>query len=220
MMKTKICSFLICLLSIPLAASADIVQPVAATATSNFFTPPENLISGLGLIDNGGSVETQLHNNVEDQGWIANGNADEQELEFELSVPHDLTGMYIWQHNGLDGGGNVNLNRGLNNFEVLVSPDLMSPYTSVGTFSLAQAVDPTVGPPGGEAAQAFTLSGLGLDSVMRVKFDIIDAHGGPTEPNVGLGEVRFEGSAVPEPTGVVLLLAGLLAICHRLRRLS
>lgn len=213
MTKNVACGLLLAA-CLPLAATADIVTPKSAVATSNFFAPAENLINGSGLIDNGMSVVDRLHNNVETDGWLSNSNVlpPDQFVDFTLRGRHDLTDMYVWQHNGLDGGGMANLNRGVMEFEVFVSEGLdPAPFVSAGTFVLNAATDPVGG--AGEATQAFSLNAA---NVRRVQFDI-NSTIGPSD-FVGLSEVRFGGQLVPEPAGIVLLIAGMFAIAGLRRR--
>lgn len=178
------------------AAHADLVTPVSATATTSFAIPPSAMIDGSGLSGMGNEpppVPTQTHDTVEDNMWIAalSSAAQDQSLEFTLDFNYDLSSAIIWNYNGVDGFGTDNSGRGIDEFDMLVSPDLTSPFVSVGTFSLAKA-DPLFTPE--LAAETFALTGA--TNVRRVKFDIISAHDG-VDALVGLSEVRFDGTVLP-----------------------
>lgn len=173
---------------------ADVVTPVDATATSSFAFPPTVLIDGSGL-DGIGAVPDQRHDNDENAMWIAAGGTEAQNeaLEFKLPRNFDLTDAYLWNYNALGAFGDPLNQRGIDAFELLVSPDLESPFVSVGSFNLLIAVDPLN--PAGEAAQTFSLTGA--TNVRRVMVDINSSHEGPTGEFVGLSEIRFEGTPLP-----------------------
>lgn len=178
-------------------AQADIVTPVSATASSSFAIPPSALIDGSGL--NGvGPIPGQRHNNNENGMWIAGigSQAQNESLEFTFDLNYNLSSAIIWQYNGVNGFGSPTPERGIDAFDILVSPDLVTPFVSLGSFNLNIATDPL--DPAGEPAQIKALTGA--SSVRRVRFDINSAHGGPTQEFVGLSEVRFEGTALPPPT--------------------
>ena len=199
----------------------EIVTPVSVSVTSEF-AAGVNLINGSGLSGDG-PVETQLHDNVENNMWQSfSGTPIGETATFELDANYDLSSALVWQYNGPDGNGNPRPDREVDEFEVFVSPDLVSPFTSIGTFNLAAAADQTVGPPGGEAAQTFSLSGA--SDVRRVQLTINSIH--IVDPIVGVNqgdlggfsEVRFEGSIVPEPMTFSMFGLGLLTAIGFIRR--
>jgi hypothetical protein len=174
----------------------DIVTPVSAIATSSFAIPPSALIDGSGL--NGvGPIQNQRHSNNENAMWIAGigSQAQNEALEFTLDLNYNLSSAIIWQYNGVNGFGQPTPERGIDEFTILVSPDLASPFVPIGTFNLNAPVDPL--DPAGELAQVRAMANA--TNVRRVKFDINSAHGGPAQEFVGLSEVRFEGTALPPP---------------------
>jgi len=178
---------------------AAIIAPESATASSSFAIPASALIDGGGL-DGIGPVEDQRHFNDENQMWLAGTGSQAQDefLDFTLDQNYDLSSAILWQYNvGFDAFGNNNSLRGIDEFEVLTSPDLASPFSSVGTFNLAIATDPL--DPSGEPSQTFAL--VGATNVRRVRIDINSALGGATQEFVGLSEIRFDGVALPPPPG-------------------
>ena len=158
----------------------------------------------------------------------------DQLLEFLLPGRYDLDSALVWQYNeefDFFGFPVARALRGVFQMEILVSPTAAGEdFTSLGVFSLATAHDHNLTipvPP--EPAQELALTGA--TSVRRVRFDIlsnIDMDPNVVDPPsgeqfVGLSEVRFKGTIVPEASTVILVLlgvAGLLpfALWRRRRR--
>ncbi len=143
--------------------SAEIITPSVVTATSQFGLGIfiDNLIDGSGL-DGIGDDESQLHDNTAGNMWFSGcGDAgvpggtpdggcadafavapvDEQIVEFELDTTYDLHSALIWQFNELNPNAGPFSGRGTKSFEMLVSPTLTDPFTSLGTFEL-EIADP------------------------------------------------------------------------------
>jgi len=219
---------------------ADVVTPNSATATSEFtaFGAPntaERLIDGSGLDPNSApGVLDQDHGPDEPTIWFTDVFAppatDTVDVEFVLHGRWDLSAAHIWNLNWLAGGGTVNSNwRGVKDFTLLVSPDLVTPYSSLGVFSLSKSPDdpndPSFAVP--VPAQVKAL-GAGADVVQRIKFEIISNFSADIDPNsvaapedllvVGLSEVRFEGVDIPEPTALAISVLGGLSLGLLARR--
>ena len=115
---------------------AELVTPTGATATTELFAATR-LIDGSGL-DGNGDIFNQRHDNNVLNMWLSDfgSSAEQEEIEFELDGTFDLSAAIIWQHNGVDGGGNPTPDRDLSEFEIFVSPDLVSPFFSLGDFAL------------------------------------------------------------------------------------
>ncbi len=219
---TKAMTFCVVLLAFGAAhVQGDIVTPTNVTPTTEF-AAAVNMINGSGLIGDG-PEETRLHDNVETNMWQTfSGTPVGESATFELDANYDLTLAIIWQYNGPDGFGTFRPDREVDEFEVLVSPDLVSPFTSVGTFNLAAADDQSVVPPGGEAAQTFALTGA--TDVRRVQLTInslhvVDPIDGVAQGDVGgFSEVRFDGTIVPEPASFAMVGLGVLTLLGHGRR--
>ena len=199
-------------------ARAEIVTPVSVSVTSEF-AAGVNMINGSGLIGDG-PVETRLHDNDENNMWQSFSDTPVGETAtFELDASYDLESAIIWQYNGPDGNGTLRPDREVDEFEVLVSPDLESPFTSIGTFNLAAATDQSIAPPGGEPAQTFALTGA--TDVRRVQLKINSLHSVPPIAGVnqadlgGFSEVRF---FVPEPATFAMVGLGILTLLWQSRR--
>ncbi|MEQ8836154.1 MAG: hypothetical protein RID07_05045, partial [Lacipirellulaceae bacterium] len=197
-------------------AQADLVTPTAVSASSEF-AAAVNLINGSGL-DGVGPVPGQLHNNDENGMWKTfSATPIGESVEFTLAGTYDLSAAYIWQYNGPSGGtmGLPEPDREVGSLDIAISPNLVDPFVSIGTLTLAAAQDQTV-IAFNEPAQTFALGSGNI--AQRVKLTILSSQipGGDTIN--GLSEVRFEGRLIPEPASFALGAIGLLALANGGRR--
>ena len=207
--------------AMPRIANAGIViTPLSATASSfqDAGHSPTNLINGSGLDVN---TPSGLHDNHPGAAtmWTAGtgglaADVDNTWVEFDLGGVYDLMNARIWQYNQNSLPG-----RQLRQFDILVSPNLVDPFTLVASNVELSQFATTPGPfdapaTPGIPAQLFAAGSLG---VQRVRFELDTAWSGSPGEFVGLSEVKFE--VVPEPTaGAVLLIgSGLLAMRRRHR---
>lgn len=208
---------------------ADVVTPNNATASSSFgFNPASLLIDGSGLDPNSAaSVLDQTHDFTEANNWQTDvfgpPPANTVELEFTLQGRWDLSAAHVWNFNNLGGNPpSINVNfRGIQEFEILVSPDLVTPYSSLGNFTLTMSPDDPNDPVFAVPVNAQVLAlGAGADVVQRIKFAVISNFSDPNslDPVVGLSEVRFEGVDIPEPTALAISVLGGLSLGLLARR--
>ena len=140
-------------------------------------------------------------------------------ITYDLGANYNLTGMHVWNYNN----DYLAYDRGSDHVIVSVT-SVANPGPGDWT-----TVSYTYG--GNPATQFVQASGVGsytgetygltYSNVRMVKFDITDTFSGATPGYVGLAEVRFIGSATPEPSTIVLLatgLIGLLAYAWRKRK--
>jgi hypothetical protein len=166
---------------------AQVVTPVAATASSTYGGQqnPVNLINGSGLLGSG-AVITRKHdaNTSAATMWHSSGGAVATNvLIFDLGTQYTLNGAYVWQMNQP-----CCLGRGIKTFGLFTSSDAAGPITTyVGSFGLAQGSG-TVN----EGAQTLVFS---ASNVRRVMFAISNCWSGAANDYVGLSEVRFDGTA-------------------------
>ena len=208
-----------CTLALALVAAqarAEVITPTAVTPSSEF-APAINLINGSGL-SGVGAVETQLHDNNENNIWqsfdAVNAPFDSigETVEFDLGGNFDLLDSIIWQYNGPDGFGTPTPQREIKDLDVAVSSAAAGPFTPIGTITLAPALDQTVAG-FNEPAQTF---GTAATNVRRVQFTIQSVQTGQGDGFAGLSEVRF--NVVPEPTTLVLGALSILGLtCGRRR---
>lgn len=198
-------------------ARADIITPTSVTASTQF-AAAVNMINGSGL-DGVGPILGQLHDNNENNMWqsFAATSVGETAI-FELDQVYDLSDAHIWQFNGPASGTIDVPQREVEDFDISISPDLVSPFLSLGTNTLNPALDPLSGPVPdfNEPVQSFALAGSNL--ARRVKITILSVHSPPSDGAAGLSEVRFEGTAIPEPATLGLAVVSALSIPWLVRR--
>ena len=176
-------------------ASAAIIQPVAVTASSTFWTYDlANLFNGSGL--SGG-----LHDGDYNHAWMTDTTGEPAWLVFDLGAAYDLTAALVWQYN-VDFG----LDRGVRDIAVSLSAD---------GVHFVQALESTLAKADGDPAPAQSLQ---LDGVARyVRFDLRNNYGDQYSWT-GLSEVRFDGTAVPEPATWAMMIGGFGMVGAALRR--
>ena len=208
-------SLLGCSLVLALTASqlqGAIITPTSAVASSQF-AAAVNTINGSGL-DGIGPVASQLHSNDENHLWQSfSSPSSGNSIEFTLDQVYDLSDAHIWQYSGLVAGPPSfrAMWREVEDLDISISPDLVSPYASLGTKTLNAASNPEGSPLPSftEPAQSFALAGANL--ARRVKITILTTYDAANDDGfAGLSEVRFEGTAIPEPTTLAL---GAMALC-------
>ena len=209
--------------SLPAILTADVITPIGIRAASewgiNIFA--SKLIDGSGLIDVEETPDYELddyHDNSAtwDNGWHAGdfdvgipggtdddgdlftvGLVDEQILEFDLGMLYSVTHAHIWQQNQSGLGTFLAPDRGVDEFEVLISEDAEGDdnFTFVDRFNLEPE----------EGIEEVPAQVIKFDLpivAQRIRFDIKIAEFSELDNEfVGLGEVRFEGTPVGAETG-------------------
>jgi hypothetical protein len=200
---------------------AAVITPIGVTASSSYpgsnpLNAPENLLAGEAVFMMDGNPFQDFHATGGDaniMGWTEDGNSygrgewmsgsavvNTTWLLFDLGGAKNLSGIYLW--NFTQGMG-----RALDMFSVWSADsagNTISELTAPGTRM------PTATWP--EITRSFALTGA--NSVQYVKL-LVGRNSADVTSGVdfvGLGEVRFEGTAVPEPSMFVLLGAGLLSL--------
>ena len=175
--------------------------------------------SAVHTVDDGGPDFGQWHS---DDGFGTTPVPGDEWLAFDLGSLAKIDAIYLWNRAQIccaDGG--------LNEFNLLVSSDqaaLTDPmhpsWTAVpGASSLNAtiATDPSIhNDVNGDLAFGFgdTINGetFGMGGVIGryVHIDVVSNHG--SGAGVGLAEVRFEATLIPEPTTSFLLLSAVLGL--------
>ena len=135
---------------------------------------------------------------------------------WDLGSDMNVDNLIMWQY-GNDGGGATNRGNHLKDFTLQFNTDADGSATFSGAVSnFAMPAD--TGTSGTSAAQTFATGGV---TARYVRLELTDNYFG-TAPmtaggsRVGIGELRFDASPIPEPsTGILAGLAGLALLCRR-----
>ena len=179
-------------------ASAAVITPVTATA-SNTFThggsyKAENLINGSGLVGD-------LHDDHYGNMWMTDLSTDQATLTFDLGGLYKLSSIDVWNYNFGEEVFASTLDRAAKAFTLAISTDGVT-YTEILAGEFARGTGELLG------AETFGLSG----AARFVQLNLSGNHQQLPEyygySPLGLSEVRFAGSAVPEPATWAMMIAG------------
>ncbi len=207
-------------------AMAAVIVPISATSTGTQNEPGDAgttldaLINGSGISGTiaddataGGATHTvgTLTNywTTTAQGagdYFANIAPDTLQIDFALDQAYDITRIMFW---GYDPGFGAEATEN-------TPTDITVSYSTDGlVFGSPQTINPTIG---AGAAQVFAVTGA-PSGTTAVRF-LINDNGrddvGAGGDRVGFGEVRFGGTAIPEPSSAMLL--GICGLGLALRR--
>jgi len=130
-------------------------------------------------------------------------------ITYDLGDNYDLDEIHVWNFNASSGDND----RSARDVTILVSSDDdVANLVSLGNFTFDQA--------SGEPADrgfSIDLSSFALaDNARLVRFDITSNYGDPDF--VGLSEVQFSGTAIPEPSSLLLVGLGMVSLLGYGRR--
>jgi len=141
--------------------------------------------------------------------WLSGTNTVPQAIVFDLGSVYNVTQLHVWNYNEAGewsdlGAKNVSVTFGttLSGFTLGGATGTVA---SITTFARAPGLDTYTG-------QYFSTS---FDA-RYVKFDISSNYSS-TYNYIGLSEVQFTGTAVPEPNAALLGGLGVLALLRRRR---
>lgn len=179
---------------------------VEASNTFPFFGDYKavNLINGSGL--SGG-----LHSSYFGDMWMTDLSVSQATLTFDLGGKYDLSGLKVWNYNFGKEEFASTLDRGAKAFVMSISLDGVS-YTDVLSGDFARGTGELL------AAEDFAVDGVAR--FVRLTLDKNQELPPYTygQAPIGLSEVRFEGSAVPEPATWAMMISGFGLAGAALRR--
>lgn len=210
-------------------ASAAVITGVTIEEVSSELTNGPFRRFAVHTIDGGGGVPVSSYtgghgNTPEDAMWLSDGAGTHSagnvpdphiaagdgllgHIVFDLGAVYDVSQFHVWNYN--EGANSTTLARGANAVTVLVSES----NTLTGLAATGPGISTLAGPTAlTSASGASGDAGTNYSAAFRaryVRFDISSNHGGD-DRFVGLSEIRFDGTPVPEPSA--LLLAGLAAL--------
>lgn len=191
----------------PATVKAEMISATGVTASSTFDIfgeyRPENLINGSGL-------SGALHDASYTGMWMTNLGVSTGSLVFDLGASRAIEGISIWNYNFGTPGFLSTLDRGAQGFTVSLSSDNAS-FTQALAGSLTRGTGQPI------AAESFGLAGTGRYVRLDLTSNFADPLFGVGTP-VGLSEVRFAVSAVPEPASWVMMIGGFGLIGGAMRR--
>ena len=176
----------------------------------------ENTINGSGFEPNGPGTHSNANGNDNDM-WLTTGTfatpndpLPGPSITFDLEGNYDLSSFTVWNYN------EINLpTRGTNGVTVSVASSEGGSFTALAgitNFAIAPGVNNVA------FGETFDLTSLAAaDNVRLLKIDITSNHGDGLN-FAGLSEIRFDGTAVPEPSAAALLSLSGLVLFRRRRR--
>ena len=195
------------------------IEDVSSELVAGFDRGAIRLLDGSGFDEALGTHNVTPDGNQGGGMWLNNGtfanpndpNAPGAVITFDLGGSTALNSVTIWNYNETARPDLVN--RGANAAQILVASEEGGAFTSLGDFNFTVA--PGVADQNfGQIIDLSTFPEAG--DARLVRFNITSNHGGDNN-FVGLSEVRFDGTQVPEPSAGILALIG-LAGCLRRRR--
>jgi len=179
-------------------ASAAVITPVGVTASNTFPLfgqyKAENLINGSGLVGD-------LHDSNYANMWMTDLSVDKATLTFDLGGLYKLSSIDVWNYNFGKEEWVSTLDRAAKAFTLAISTDGVN-FTEVLAGEFARGTGELL------AAETFGLSG----TARYVQLGLSGNHQSQPETYgyspLGLSEVRFAGSAVPEPATWAMMIAG------------
>jgi hypothetical protein len=225
MMKTisilAIAGFILALAPTAQAGIIDILGGGGGITASSDYYQADNpgMHMDTGVIDgNGLDVTGILHSKITaahtGQWFSASAVVADQWVQFDLGAVYDISSFEVWneyegwtQDRGTDA---VSITYGTAITGALADGTI-APITNPGTLSITKfAQAPATNPYTGETfTEAFT--------AQYIQFNIGTNHGATATGLVGLAEVQFDGTLVPEPATMLLLGLGGLVLRRRRR---
>ena len=195
-MKTESLLVMVCM-ACAFICEAELLTPMDASASSYALevTHPTKLINNSGLSLPVSTNSTHFFRGDE-LFWVSGAGIKDTTgwLAFDLGETKRIESAVIWQYNE-----EYFENRGVKDFDVLVSSDNVNWSTILSNQYLDRP------PMNQRMLQEVQIFDFGTPTNARyVKIDILSNHGHSSY--TGLSEVKFIGTAIPEPTSAILIM--------------
>ncbi len=203
------------------AQASIIIQPTGATSPTEWVAANRlavDAVNGNGLsspLVTGDAVPATYPTHNTNAGDMFQTSVDlvqtpGQTITFTLDQAYNITGIHMWNYNENGGSGPLP-GRGVEVLDVAFSSDGGTTFGAETRFDNLPA-----------ASAAATDAGFDLNyvanNVNAVRFTLIE--GISDNRFVGIAEVRFIGTVVPEPASLGLLAIGAMQVLPRSRRTS
>ncbi len=197
------------LVTLPLHAG--LITGVSIHSVSSEYTLAPWDLRAIHVVDGSGLSGSPAGHAVTDttgNSWQTYTQSGTGDIQFDLGGIYNLSTVHVWN---LNFGSPYN-GRGANHVAISTSANGAT-WNSEETVIFAQAS-------GVAGDLGFDVSAAGWQATRYIDFQILDNHGGSDNAgHVGLSEVRFYSSDVPEPSSVALSVLGFVALLlRRLRR--
>ncbi len=198
-------------------AQAELISVADATASSYIpeeGTPvpnrgPLNLIDGAGIDGAGLQATADFRENM----WLSDNNDTAGWVQFDLGDVYTISSFKVWNYYE---GWNTSQQRSVNEVAIVYGSttadmalgtiDDSSTVPDITNFTIADGSDPYPG---------VTYTPAESFDARYIQFDIGSTHGSTF---AGMADVQFDGTAVPEPTTLLMLLSSLLGLAFYGRR--
>lgn len=179
--------------------------PITGTTVSTTFASPGDLGSVIQNVVDGSGLSSYTTGATHAAGaptnsWAVSDGAVTGTITFDLGGVFALDGMAVWNFNAFSvfGINGLTIDGSLDG--ILYAPISGAPTNFAIGASLAA-----------ELAELFSFT----TTTQFVRFNVASSHGGP---GIGLSEVMFTGTAVPEPGTLAILGLGLAGLAASRRR--
>ena len=205
------------LVSLASSATAAVITGESATASTTRYDGAGNFQAAHAVDDSG------LSGGLHDEGqpshmWLSHHSSFESVdtdpwFRIDLGGVYDITSFHVWNYDE-NFGGRAN---GLQNVDIYYSTSNASVGTAdsfLASYVFPNADDTLVNPGGGD----FHISGDDFSATLTARYIYLDINSNYGGAAYGLSEIQFTGTAVPEPSSVLLLTIGSVLVGWRFRR--
>jgi hypothetical protein len=204
-----------------LTASAAWLTPTESDQSTLYasYLTAETTINGNGLrlVDyhNNNMTYDLPDTSVEGMMWLSENCDAAPWIAFGFDGPVTIEGLTVWNFNDVS-----QLSAGIEDFRILYTTDTTLPlasrmWTLAGTSTLNRGTGSNYYLPNTSIDIATELPGLDGVALTGLMLEVVTTYG---SSQVGLSEIHFEGTEVPEPATMGLLAVGGLAMLRSRRR--